>query len=328
MMGADSMAPIIASGTDVMSSTNSTIDTQLHGHILWDYSEEKTRVHSLYELAKTKVWKTSEAPWEAMVEKRLPPGRQQFDPLAGFGPYDTLPSARKIACSWYRHGLEISDILHGEQGALLVSSQLVSCMPDIEGKLFASSQVSDEARHVEFFSRYLLDVVGTVHAPSHAVAELIKTMVNEPRWDYKFIACQILIESLALARLQDIRRATLVPVLAYAIDYISADEARHVKFGTEILRHHLAALSAAERQARSDFVVNHVLGLANAMNVYTRMADEFGWCARELRFHLRKNRIRQPRPRYDLFRQLILNMNSVGLLTAQTERRLKKLGEP
>lgn len=308
-----------------MTTTNSTIDMQLHGHIRWDYSEEKTRVHSLYELAKSKVWKTSEAPWESLVDKRLPPSRHQFEPLAGFAPFDALPASHKIACSWYRHGLEISDILHGEQGALLVSSQLVSCMPDIEAKLFASSQVSDEARHVEFFSRYLLEVVGDVRPPSHAVAGLIKTMVNEPRWDYKSIACQILIESLALARLQEIRRATLVPVLAYAIDFISADEARHVKFGTEVLNRHLATLSASERQARSDFVVDHVLHLANAMNIYTRVAEEFGWNVRELRFHLRQNRIRRPGPRYDLFRQLMLNMNSVGLLTPQTERRLKKL---
>lgn len=311
-----------------MTTTTSTFDTRLHGHIRWDYTEEKTRVHSLYELARNKVWKTSEAPWETLVDKRLPPSRHQFEPLTGFAPFDALPPAEKIDTCWYRHALEISDILHGEQGALLVSSQLVSCMPDIEAKLFASSQVSDEARHVEFFSRYLAEIVGNVHPPSEAVAALIKVMVNDPRWDYKFIACQILIESLALARLQEIRRATLVPVLAYAIDFISADEARHVRFGTEILRRHLSALSTEEVQLRSDFVVDHVLRLGNAMNIYTRIADEFGWSARALRYHLRQNRIRHPKPRHDLFRQLMLNMNSVGLLTELTRRRLGKLGEP
>lgn len=311
-----------------MTTTTSTFDTRLHGHIRWDYTEEKTRVHSLYELARNKVWKTSEAPWETLVDKRLPPSRHQFEPLAGFAPFDALPPSEKTDTCWYRHALEISDILHGEQGALLVSSQLVSCMPDVEAKLFASSQVSDEARHVEFFSRYLLEIVGNVHPPSDPVAALIKAMVNDPRWDYKFIACQILIESLALARLQEIRRATLVPVLAYAIDFISADEARHVKFGTEILRRHLAVLSTEEVQLRSDFVVNHVLRLSNAMNIYTRIADKFGWNVQALRYHLRQKRIRHPKPRHDLFRQLMLNMNSVGLLTEQTRRRLSNLGAP
>ena len=307
------------------SSDLSTFDTQLHGHIRWNYAEDKTRIHSLYELAKNKVWKTSEAPWEALVDKGLPPTRHEFEPLVGFAAYDALPPQQKIETSWYRHALEVSEILHGEQGALLVSSQLVSCMPDVEAKLFASSQVFDEARHVEFFSRYLLEVVGNVQPPSDAVADLIKIMVNDARWDYKFIACQILIESLALARLQEIRRATLVPVLAYAIDLISADEARHVKFGTEILRRHLSTLSAIELQARSDFVVEHVLRLSNAMNIYTRIAEKFNWSVRDLRYHLRQNRIQQPKSRYDLFRQLMLNMNSVGLLTTKTRQRLSRL---
>lgn len=300
-------------------------DMHLRGQIRWQYTEEKSRIHSLYELAKSKVWKIGEAPWETVVDKRLPPSRLQFEPLAGFAPFDALPASRKIDCSWYRHALEISDILHGEQGALLVSSQLVTCMPDVEAKLFASSQVSDEAQHVEFFSRYLLESIGTVHPPSDAVAGLIEVMVKDNRWDYKFIACQILMESLALARLQEIRKATLVPVLAYAIDFISADEARHVKFGTEVLRRHLSTLSPGDLQARSNFVVDNVFRLSSAMNIYTRVADEFGWSSRALRYHLRQNRINQPQPRRALFRQLMLNMQSVGLLTRETEQRLGKL---
>ncbi len=307
------------------SSSVTPFDIQLRGHIRWQYTAHKSRIHSLYELAKSKVWKTSEAPWETLTDTRLPPSRLQFEPLAGFAPFDALPAPRKIACSWHRHALEISDILHGEQGALLVSSQLVSCMPDVEAKLFASSQVADEAQHVEFFSRYLLESIGTVHPPSEAVADLITTMVNDTRWDYKFIACQILIESLALARLQEIRRATLVPVLAYAIDFISADEARHVKFGTDVLRRHLSTLSPRELQARSDFVVENVIRLSSAMNIYTRVADEFGWNPRALRYHLRRCRIAQPKPRHDLFRQLMLNLKTVGLLTPETEQRLDRI---
>lgn len=307
------------------TATITPFDARLRGHIRWQYTEEKSRIHSLYELAKNKVWKTSEAPWETLVDRRLPPSRQQFEPLAGFAPFEALSASGKIACSWHRHALEISDILHGEQGALLVSSQLVSCMPDVEAKLFASSQVADEAQHVEFFSRYLLESIGTVHPPSDAVADLITVMVNDARWDYKFIACQILIESLALARLQDIRKATLVPVLAYAIDFISADEARHVKFGTDVLREHLSTLSTSELQARSNFVVENVVRLSSAMNIYARVADEFGWCSRALRYHLRQSRIRRPQPRVDLFRQLTLNMKSVGLLTPETEKRLARL---
>lgn len=311
--------------TSPREERSALFNTQLQGHILWDYSSEGNRIHSLFELAKAKVWKVSQMPWEEIVDQRLPPEREQFEPLRGFAGFDALPKADQIRLSWQRHGMEVSDILHGEQGALLIASQLVSCLSDMDAKLFASSQVTDEARHVEFFSRYLLEVVGTIHPPSDPVARLIRAMANEERWDYKFIACQILIESLALARLQEIRRTTLVPVLAYAIDYICADEARHVRFGVEVLRRHLATLSASEVQQRSDFVVDHVLQLADAMNVYTRLASVHGWDERALRYHLRRHRSHHPQPGRDRFRQLMLNMKSVGLLTGETQKRLAKL---
>ena len=49
----------------------------------------------------------------------------------------------------------MSQFLHGEQGALLVASQLVSCAPTFNAKMYAASQTFDEARHVEVFNRYL-----------------------------------------------------------------------------------------------------------------------------------------------------------------------------
>ena len=40
----------------------------------------------------------------------------------------------------------LSQFLHGEQGALMVASQLVSCAPTHDAKLYAASQTFDEAR--------------------------------------------------------------------------------------------------------------------------------------------------------------------------------------
>ena len=54
---------------------------------------------------------------------------------------------------WHDQAWGLSQFLHGEQGALLVASQLVSCAP-LQAKLYAASQTFDEARHVEV----LLDI--------------------------------------------------------------------------------------------------------------------------------------------------------------------------
>lgn len=304
----------------------SEFSTSVHGRILWDYEEEPGRIQSLYEFAKEKMWDAArDVPWQSFNGRQSFPVKREAEPLDGFSLYESLQVEEKLRLSWWRHALEMSEILHGEQGALLVSSQLVSCMPTVESKLFASSQVFDEARHVEFFSRYLREIVGEIHAPSEELKRLIQLMVDEPRWDMKFIACQILIESLAMAKFQEIRQSTLVPVLAFAIDYIAGDEARHVKFGTEFLKDHLARLSAAELAERSDFVLDNVLRLANSLNIYTRIAENYGWDVAALRHHLRKYRIRHPEINRNRFRQLLINLKTVGLLTKRTHMRMMSM---
>ena len=50
---------------------------------------------------------------------------------------------------------QLSQFMHGEQGALIVASQLVGAVPWMDAKYYAATQTMDEARHVEVFSRYL-----------------------------------------------------------------------------------------------------------------------------------------------------------------------------
>ena len=49
----------------------------------------------------------------------------------------------------------MSQFLHGEQGALICTAKIVETVPWIDAKYYAATQVVDEARHVEVFSRYL-----------------------------------------------------------------------------------------------------------------------------------------------------------------------------
>ena len=61
---------------------------------------------------------------------------------------------------WLRFGVEsqnwmLSQFMHGEQGALLCTAKIVETVPWIDAKYYAATQVMDEARHVEVFSRYL-----------------------------------------------------------------------------------------------------------------------------------------------------------------------------
>lgn len=297
--------------------------TEVSGKILWEYHEDKSQINDLYEVAKNKVWNASkDINWDDGCYRNEEPISPEKNPLLGFGPYDSLDEDEKLKIAWWLHGVELSEILHGEQGALIIASQLVSCMPSVEAKLFASSQVSDEARHVEFFSRYLTDIVGSIEPPSIELKNLISLMISDPKWDMKFISCQILIESLAMAKFQEIKNKTLNPILSYAIDFIVKDEARHVKFGTTLLKDFISTLTDDEIQYRSSFVLDNVIRLANAQNIYLRIADNYNWDKNALRYHLRRYRILNPELNRNKFRQLAINLSAVGLLTEMTNQRL------
>ena len=51
---------------------------------------------------------------------------------------------RREQLSW-----TLSQFLHGEQGALLASAQIVDAAPWIKAKFYGATQVVDEARHTE-----------------------------------------------------------------------------------------------------------------------------------------------------------------------------------
>ena len=61
-----------------------------------------------------------------------------------------LPKLRRMMSAWV-----LSNFLHGEQGALLAASQIVTAVPGTDAKFYAATQAMDEARHVEAYDRYL-----------------------------------------------------------------------------------------------------------------------------------------------------------------------------
>lgn len=303
---------------------NTPFTSSIAGQISWHYDQTAGSIHRLYELAKAKAWNASTAmPWDAFCRETHFPCSRQSNPLAEFPAYEALASTEQRRLSWWQHGLEISEILHGEQGALLLSSQLLTCLPGNEEKLFLSSQVADEARHVEFFSRYLSTTVGTIDPPSKELQHLLTNTLEDSRWDMKLIICQVLIESLAMARFQELRSNVRAPLLQFGIEYILRDEARHVRFGTEYLQQHTVKLDPAAREERCRLVIDAAISLAGSLNIYTRIAARMDWDPHALRQHLRLYRARHPEINRERFRQLSLNLKAVGLFTDACHTRLE-----
>ena len=133
-------------------------NTPLTGSYNWDYTVSDNRIKKLYELGKELNWNGSiDLKWEYThpADQRLVETDEPL-PHEALEAYEKLSDEEKILFDRHSTAELMSQFLHGEQGALLVASQLASCAPTYNAKLYAASQTFDEARHVEVFNRYPL----------------------------------------------------------------------------------------------------------------------------------------------------------------------------
>src|SRR5207237_6925056 len=121
---------------------------------------------------------------------------------------------------------------------LLATAQLVDSVQDLDSKLYAASQVVDEARHVDVYNRYVHSKIGFSYPCNPHLKTLLDMILKDSRWDMKFLGMQIMVEGLALAAFAMIRTNTPEPLLRELTAYVMADEARHVAFGILSLRDH------------------------------------------------------------------------------------------
>jgi hypothetical protein len=148
-----------------------------------------------------------------------------------------------------------SQFLHGEQGALTVAARIVESVPDLDSKFYAATQVMDEARHVEVYSKFIKDKIGVYYPINDDLARLLADALTDGRWDYPYLGMQVLIEGLALAAFGVQRDMSNNPLVTQILAYVMQDEARHVAFGRLALRDYYAELTSAERADREDFLV-------------------------------------------------------------------------
>jgi hypothetical protein len=150
---------------------------------------------------------------------------------------------------------QISQFLHGEQGALICAAKIVETVPDMDSKFYAATQVIDEARHVEVYSRLLHEKFELAYPITDPLKEMLEQVIRDSRWDFTYLGMQVLIEGLALAAFGLIRDFSANPLASAVNAYVMQDEARHVAFGRLSLKDYYPQLTQKERDEREEFVV-------------------------------------------------------------------------
>lgn len=152
----------------------------------------------------------------------------------------------------------LSQVLHGEQAALMVCGQLVNVVPDLDGKFAAAVQVMDEARHVEVFARYL-DKVGHRYPIDPDLQAIVSQILAETDWEAKCVGMQVILESVALGFFRSGTEMAREPVLASFIGKVHEDEARHVAYGVLSLEARVPNLPDDARRRLENLAYESVL---------------------------------------------------------------------
>ncbi|MFK8041122.1 ferritin-like domain-containing protein [Congregibacter sp.] len=297
--------------------------TPLTGSYNWDYTVQDDRIKKLYDLGKQLNWDPEmdidwDRPWPEEVQS------PELMNLHDYEPYLAMDEKTREEFWLHMNAWSLSQFLHGEQGALLVASQLCSCAPTLSAKLYAGSQTFDEARHVEVFNKYLQKRIGVMYPINTHLKSIIDKILVDPRWDLKFIGMQIVIEGLALSAFNTTRETTPDPVLKDVVYLVTRDEARHVTFGVNYLEEHIKTLTQEEIEERAQFAYEACV-VSRERLVATDVFRHFGWDVEEARKKVLDGFIMSTF-RNLLFQRVIPNLNRIGLLTDKIRPKFEALG--
>ena len=301
--------------------------TPLTGAYNWDYTISDNRIKKLYELGKELNWNGSiDLNWDYThpADERLVETDDQL-PHETLKAYENLTEEEKILFDRHSTAELMSQFLHGEQGALLVASQLASCAPTYNAKLYAASQTFDEARHVEVFNRYLQEKIGIHYPINPSLKLLLDKILTDERWDLKFIGMQIIIEGLALAAFQMLKAITKDPLLKQLLHYVVRDEARHVTFGINYLEEYIKTLSPEEIEERAQFAYEACV-ISRERLINTKAEQRFlGMTEEEARKFAMDTKSFEMFRNF-LFSRVIPNLSRIGLLTDTVRPKFEALG--
>lgn len=298
----------------------------------WRYARSFPELARLYGAAKSSQWDAAtDLDWSRPVDPYDPARRllpEDFLPFASLDGYRRASEPERLEQTHAFLAWVLSQFLHGEQGALHAAAQVTAAVPWLDAKLYGSTQVVDEGRHVEVFHAYLTRKLEKLYRIDDNLYVVLDALMTDGRWDVKFLGMQILVEGLALGAFGAIRRVTGEPLLRDVLRLVVTDEARHVHFGVLALEKlYREELSDRERREREEWAFEIAL-LLRSRFLGHELYDEY--YAHELR-RADWDRVVLASPMMALFREtmfkrIVPNLKRIGLLSERIRPRYERAG--
>jgi hypothetical protein len=301
-------------------------------HFDWTYPSDQPEMAELYRRAKQGQWDGESLPWALSVDPlnpEVPVLPEDFVDLRVLEDVGVrLDAKEKREFLYSMASWMLSQFLHGEQGALFAAAQVTEAVQFFDGKLYGSTQVMDEGRHVEVFHRYLDQKLEKLYQINDNLFVIIDALMSDGRWDMKFLGMQIMVEGLALGAFGMMYRQTREPLLKELLKRVIQDEARHVHYGVLALREqYTKELGERERQEREDWAFEVALLMRNRFMAYEVFEEWFE--GRVSRAKWREFALASPglhQFRQVMFSRLVPNLREIGLLTPRVMPRYESVG--
>jgi hypothetical protein len=301
-----------------------------------EYDVEHADLRRLYEQAKLDQWNAArDIDWDQQLDGDDGLISDDLVDIHGTKFWDRLSPTQRVEVNRAVSRWRISILMAGEQGAMLVCSQLVENVEGQDAKLFQATQVVDEARHNEVLHRYMaLRLDGRNYPLAGNVREIFDTLLGTAAWHLKTIGLQLVAETFAVSLFRMLAESSKDAVLRQVCRRILQDEARHMGFSMLSLPSLVAEASGAERREMEDFAVwalNRTLRGIFPLAAY----EELGFGRGEIEEIRRLRRERAAGGdetafrkyfRRDLHGGLVRNLRKVGVLTPRIEPDLEALG--
>jgi hypothetical protein len=236
-----------------------------------------------------------------------------------------LDEGQKIRLANEIQRWNLSNILHGEQGALALSASLCDILLDPGAQEYAANQTREEARHVAAFGRYIAVRWGRPYPVGQLLGDFLADIVHTPLVYKKLIGMQMLLEGLAMGAFANLHAHARDPLLKRLVQLVMTDEAFHHKFGKIWADRTLPKLSREEHERVEDWTAQvfetllfNLSSIAQRAYIY----EPFGLDPKMLRASVREafsgGRKRAMRESTNVFRVLVKTLFKAGIVTERT----------
>jgi hypothetical protein len=305
------------------------VTTAFESVLTWRYEVVHQELRELYEKAKREQWNVSvDVDWNPAVEPESELLLDHENPhvalLQSSEIWRKMTPKERSALRYETLAWNLSQFLHGEQLAIFVAGQLTAAVPWIDAKLYGSTQVVDEARHAEVFSRYLREKIGKEYPLTDSTYPIFNTILSESRWDFKYLGLQVVLEGLAMGLFSRMYQAAREPILRRVLKLVMQDESRHFAFGNLSLRRFYADMPEKERREREDFayeICACMRGRVFPVEAWQTLDLPVDACVAATREGARRSGVQK-----SAFNRVVPALKAVGLLSARIRPHYADMG--